>query len=268
MHTEHPLGFGGGHPIFRVNDWRASRDYYVDVLGFALEFAYGDMCCVRANEFTLFLIEGDQGSGHSWAWMGVSDVERLHEHYMKVGARIHHPPANYPWALEMKVADLDGNVIRMGSEPRDDQPSGTWRDMYGRLWATDGEGNARRAETGPVIGRDRLFLLQPGFADVVLESRPYVCMECSALEGIIAHFPVLLDHVDVERIAFARPRARLVELLGDGAQGCPVLVLAAVPDHAQADVQVSAATGSAYVVGAAAITNHLANAYGLPRPHP
>ncbi len=268
MHTEHPLGFGAGHPIFRVADWRASRDYYVNVLGFALEFAYSDMCCLCANQFTVFLIEGDQGFGNSWAWMGVSDVEKLHAHYVTTGARIHQPPTNYPWALEMKIADLDGNIIRMGSEPRDGEPTGPWRDMYGRLWRSDVPGEYVRAESGPVVQRDRLFLLQPGFSDAAIAPQPFFCVECSALEGLLATMPQLALHIDVERIAFAKPRARLVTLLGEAAQNCPVLVLASVPDAALPGVQVSAASGAAFVSGAVSIGEYLAARYEMPRPHP
>jgi hypothetical protein len=28
------------------------------------------------------------------------------------------PPTNFPWALEMQVKDPDGNVLRIGSEPK------------------------------------------------------------------------------------------------------------------------------------------------------
>ncbi len=33
-----------------------------------------------------------------------------------VGIRL--PPTNYSWALEMQVEDPDGNVLRLGSEPK------------------------------------------------------------------------------------------------------------------------------------------------------
>jgi hypothetical protein len=32
------------------------------------------------------------------------------------------PPTNFPWALEMQVEDPDGNVLRIGSEPKTDRP--------------------------------------------------------------------------------------------------------------------------------------------------
>jgi len=59
-----------------------------------------------------------QGRGGAWIWIGVEDVEKLHEEYKARGVAIRLPPTNYPWALEMHVEDPDGNVIRFGSEPR------------------------------------------------------------------------------------------------------------------------------------------------------
>jgi hypothetical protein len=34
----------------------------------------------------------------------------------------------------MQVEDLDGNVLRFGSEPRPGEPDGEWLDMHGRRW--------------------------------------------------------------------------------------------------------------------------------------
>ena len=50
-------------------------------------------------------------------------------------------PTNYHWAYEMQVEDLDGNVLRFGSDPKPDQPVGEWLDMRGERWvrSTAGE---------------------------------------------------------------------------------------------------------------------------------
>jgi hypothetical protein len=34
----------------------------------------------------------------------------------------------------MQLEDPDGNVLRMGSDRKDDQPIGEWLDMQGRRW--------------------------------------------------------------------------------------------------------------------------------------
>ena len=52
--------FGGAAPIFRVRDVRASLGYYVDVLGFTVNWDEGGMVSVSSGDTTLFLTEWDQ----------------------------------------------------------------------------------------------------------------------------------------------------------------------------------------------------------------
>jgi hypothetical protein len=77
---------------------------------------------------------GDQGHPGSWVWIGVNNVEALHEEYLASGAKIRNPPNNYEWALEMQVEDLDGTVLRIGSDSMPDRPPAEWLDMYGVRW--------------------------------------------------------------------------------------------------------------------------------------
>ena len=41
---------------------------------------------------------------------------------MATGAKIRDPPNNFEWALEMRVEDLDGNVLRIGSDSEKEAP--------------------------------------------------------------------------------------------------------------------------------------------------
>jgi hypothetical protein len=34
----------------------------------------------------------------------------------------------------MQIEDLDGNVLRIGSDPEEDKPLGVWRDADGVRW--------------------------------------------------------------------------------------------------------------------------------------
>jgi hypothetical protein len=63
--------------------------------------------------------------------VGVDDADALLHEYRATGAKIRHAPTNYPWAYEMQVEDLDGNVLRLGSEPKTSEPAGEWLDMRG-----------------------------------------------------------------------------------------------------------------------------------------
>lgn len=131
--------FEGSQPILRVSNLEASVRYYVDVLGFGIDFQES-IASVSRGRCALFLVQGDQGNPGSWVWVGVSDVDLVHAEFLRSGAKIRQPPTNFPWACEMQVEDLDGNVLRMGSESRPHQPFGSWRDMHGALWKQQPDG--------------------------------------------------------------------------------------------------------------------------------
>jgi predicted enzyme related to lactoylglutathione lyase len=131
--------FEGSQPILRVSDLEASVRYYVDMLGFGIDF-YESIASVSRDRCAVFLVQGDQGNPGSWVWVGVNDVDLVHAEYLRSGAKIRQPPTNFPWACEMQVEDLDGNVLRMGSESKPDQPFGPWRDMRGGLWKQRSDG--------------------------------------------------------------------------------------------------------------------------------
>ena len=42
---------------------------------------------------------------------------------------------------EPTIADQDGNVMRIGSDPKPNQPFGPWLDMEGREWEMNAAGN-------------------------------------------------------------------------------------------------------------------------------
>ena len=139
--------FGGVTPILRVQSLSISIDHYVTVLGFKLDWHEpGIMASVSRDRCNLMLCEGDQGNPGSWVWIGVGDVEPLFAEYRTKGAKVRHPPTNYPWACEMQVEDPDGHVLRIGSEPKNDQPFGEWCDMHGDCWVLSPDGGWARVE--------------------------------------------------------------------------------------------------------------------------
>ena len=96
----------------------ASMAYYVDVLGFEKEeWSNADFGCVSRDGCSIYLSNRSQGQPGAYVWVGVEDVGVLYEEYKRSGAKIHEPPTNYPWALQMQVCDPDGNVLRIGSDP-------------------------------------------------------------------------------------------------------------------------------------------------------
>jgi catechol 2,3-dioxygenase-like lactoylglutathione lyase family enzyme len=127
--------FGSPMPVFRVKDVDASIAYYQDALGFELRLrAGGGFACVTRDECSIFLTDDNQSQPRMWVWIGVQDVRALHRDYVTSGAKIRNPPNNFEWAVEMQVEDLDGNVLRIGSDPEKGKPLGVWRDAGGIRW--------------------------------------------------------------------------------------------------------------------------------------
>lgn len=121
-------------PILRVRSVEASIEYYVHRLGFKIDWRGPIFASVSRGKCHIFLSQGDQGHPGSWVWIGVDDAEALFNEYRASGAKVRHPPTNYEWAYEMQVEDLDGNILRLGSEQKDGQPIGEWLDMQGIRW--------------------------------------------------------------------------------------------------------------------------------------
>jgi len=111
--------FENSAPILRVEDMTASVAYYVDVLGFRnADWGSDEFTSVNRGHAAIYLCRGGQGRGAAWAWIGVGDAQKLFDEYKAAGAKIRLEPTNYPWALEMQIEDLDGNILRFGSEPK------------------------------------------------------------------------------------------------------------------------------------------------------
>jgi catechol 2,3-dioxygenase-like lactoylglutathione lyase family enzyme len=114
-------------PILRVARLDASVAYYVGVLGFRVDWHEPQgMASVSRDGKAIMLCQGAQGNPGTWVWIGVLDCTALHEELRAKGAAIRLAPANFPWALEMHVADPDGHVLRFGSEPILDRPFASW----------------------------------------------------------------------------------------------------------------------------------------------
>ncbi|MBA8880044.1 DUF3088 domain-containing protein [Phyllobacterium myrsinacearum] len=112
------------------------------------------------------------------------------------------------------------------------------------------------------MSRDKLFLIEPGFADPNRPGEVFVCPYCNAIEGLLASFPQFATSIDIERVPFARPREKVIEVVGETNQGLPVLVLGDnVPDDATHH------DGVAFVSSTGRILDLLTDRHGFPRIH-
>jgi hypothetical protein len=114
------------------------------------------------------------------------------------------------------------------------------------------------------MAKDQLYLLRPGFMNAGVG--PLYCSDSVPVEGVLSFFPALRSLVDVHYIEFTRPRADLVERLGEEHQGVPVLILAA-GRVVRADMpEAKSARGKLFFNDEKSIRQYLSLQYALPEP--
>ena len=109
------------------------------------------------------------------------------------------------------------------------------------------------------MARERLFLLAPGFDK---DGIPSFCGPCAMVEGFLGYFPQVRETLEIVYYPFPRPRAAIVDRVGEANQSMPVLVLAGPSDHP--DVQ--QVNGNWFVIDPKPICRFLAERHGLPVP--
>ncbi len=87
-------------PILRVRDLQASQRYYIQTLGFSLDWDEDGMISVSRDGRSIMLCEGEQGVPGVWLWIGVDDADIFFAEFSAKGAHIRNPPQNFSWAYE------------------------------------------------------------------------------------------------------------------------------------------------------------------------
>lgn len=104
-------------PVLGVSDLARSIEFYRGLLGFEVEWNAGSICSVARDRCSIML-KTQEAVSPGTVWIGVAD-DSIFRVIEQSGARILQPPTNQPWAYEMKVADPDGNVLWLGTEPKE-----------------------------------------------------------------------------------------------------------------------------------------------------
>lgn len=120
------------------------------------------------------------------------------------------------------------------------------------------------AQPPDIMQHDQLYLLKHNFQD---QGKTYYCPGCAEMIGLLEFYPALKRSLEIHYVDFARPRPELVSLLGEANQGCPVLVLAAVPQNLPAHLKMKHANGHAFVADPREIGEYLAHVHGIGLPH-
>jgi catechol 2,3-dioxygenase-like lactoylglutathione lyase family enzyme len=105
------------HLSLPVSDWRKSRDWYKDLLGFEVEFEIPDhkTAAMRDDaDLTIFLYQAEVVNcpGISFT-VQVDDVEAKHAALAAAGVSFAHPPMKVFWGYGAELCDPDGYRLRL-----------------------------------------------------------------------------------------------------------------------------------------------------------
>jgi catechol 2,3-dioxygenase-like lactoylglutathione lyase family enzyme len=122
---------GGGPRLLGVIPWLACTDlresiaFYVEVLGFAEEWSWGDPptdAGVCHGNVRLYLFVNEELAARvqgSEITITAEDVDSLYVEHRRRGAPITHEIVNEPWgSREYHVEDPSGYTLRFSGEPR------------------------------------------------------------------------------------------------------------------------------------------------------
>ena len=125
-----------------------------------------------------------------------------------------------------------------------------------------------RKRTKKSENKDRLFLLNPNFVDTNRqpEGQIYYCPFNAMLEGVLHYYPNLREELEITYINFPRPRTQIIELLGEGNQGMPLMIIER-NDVDLSSLNVMQYEDKIFIMGSEAIAKYFSIAHGIPLPH-
>lgn len=116
-----PVSLCGSATVFVVEEVLQSLQYYRDVLGFQVEFTYGQptfYAGVERNGVAIHLQAASQTKrqpGQGAMNVFVTDADTLYQELKSKGAKILTEPKDYPYGMRnFHVADLDDNQLCFG----------------------------------------------------------------------------------------------------------------------------------------------------------
>jgi len=126
-----PKHFYGVVPVFLVDEIVPTVEYYRDVLGFEVDFVYGDPptygSVSRGGAVLQFTLSDPPGRRNSVlragpgngvdAYFVVRDVDELHEELRSRGALVRQSPATHYYGMrEFKIEDCNGYLMVFAEE--------------------------------------------------------------------------------------------------------------------------------------------------------
>lgn len=115
---------------------------------------------------------------------------------------------------------------------------------------------------------DKLLVLSPSFEDKgAKHGVKYFCVDCAMVIGFLSYFPEIKKHVEIEEVAFDRPRKAIVSVLGDSHQSCPVLVLDDKELDLYPGISIHQEGNTHFINDPKDITAYLAKKHKVSHPH-
>ena len=113
------------------------------------------------------------------------------------------------------------------------------------------------------MAKDTLYLLKPYFEK---DGAQRFCPDCAMMEGYLAAYPALRETLEIVYVDYARPRAALVERLGEAHQNAPTLILGEPSPDMGPHGEIQSAEGLSFLSDARPITRWLADRHRLASP--
>jgi uncharacterized glyoxalase superfamily protein PhnB len=129
--TTATIGFTGAEPCLFVADFARAQAFYIDALGFRLEFAHGEppsygLVSRGAARLTLRLVkepvfmgnirEREQLLAASLTLGAAAEIKALYDEWLKAGVPMFQPLRTEPWgARTFILSDPDGNLVLVAS---------------------------------------------------------------------------------------------------------------------------------------------------------
>jgi len=113
--------------------------------------------------------------------------------------------------------------------------------------------------------KNNLFLLTPNFTDPAYPGKRFYCWHCALIEGALLALSDHSKHLQVERVAWPRPRKEIIDIVGAENQSLPLLVLA---EGRASKFQTGSFKVRAFTNEKDKILAALSELYDFPEPHP
>lgn len=112
-------------PVLRATNLTATKAFYAKTLGFHVDWGHDetDTTCQVSRDGQRIMLTEDQTLGSpGCVWIGL-ETDSLFDEFISKGVEVIRGPENKPWAYELLIRDLDGNVLWLGTQPRENTGS-------------------------------------------------------------------------------------------------------------------------------------------------